>query len=120
MRASYGGLLLASLMLFGGALVSGDAAAQQFPVTQPASQTPDQVDLLATVQDNESAEAVPSITSIDEAIKAISRKDRPVHNFLAFDGRSSAGVELTLAERVTAKGGGQPEIECIALDSDSD
>ena len=72
MRASYGGLLLASLMLFGGALVSGDAAAQQFPVTQPASQTPDQVDLLATVQDNESAEAVPSITSIDEAIKAIS------------------------------------------------
>ena len=72
MRASYGGLLLASLMLFGGALVSGDATAQQFPVTQPASQTPDQVDLLATVQDNESAEAVPSITSIDEAIKAIS------------------------------------------------
>lgn len=72
MRASYGGLLLAGLMLFGGALVSGDATAQQFPVTQPASQTPDQVDLLATVQDNESAAAVPTITSIDEAIKAIS------------------------------------------------
>jgi hypothetical protein len=72
MRASYGGLLLAGLMLFGGALVSGDATAQQFPVTHPASQTPDQVDLLATVQDNESAAAVPTITSIDEAIKAIS------------------------------------------------
>lgn len=70
-RALHGGLLLASLMFIGGMLVSGDASAQQFPVTQPASQTPGQVDLLATVQDNNSTEAPPTITSIDEAVKAI-------------------------------------------------
>jgi hypothetical protein len=89
-RTSHGGLLLtrlplaglplAGLLLFSGALGSGDVLAQQFSATQPVTQTtgqipgqtPGQVDLLATVQDNDSAEAMPTITSIDEAVRAIS------------------------------------------------
>ena len=71
-RTSHGGLLLTSLLLFGSALGSGDVLAQQYPATQPVTQKPGQVDLLATVQDNDSAEAMPTITSIDEAVKAIS------------------------------------------------
>lgn len=66
MRTSHGGLLLAGLLFFAGAAGSGDVLAQQYPATQPVTQTTGPVDLLATVQDDNSAEAAPTITSIDE------------------------------------------------------
>ena len=75
-RASFGGLLLVSLLLGG-----GNALAQQYSASETAGQNQrqnmGQVDLLATVQDNGSVgtaspDSAPTISSIDDAVRAIS------------------------------------------------
>jgi hypothetical protein len=84
-RVSCGRVLLVGLGLAIGALAGGTVAAQQYSATQPTGQTTGQtpgqasgqVDLLATVQNDDSASlpptnSSPTITSIDEAVQAIS------------------------------------------------
>ncbi|MEC8641851.1 MAG: hypothetical protein VXZ67_02990 [Pseudomonadota bacterium] len=83
-RASFGGLLLVSLLLGG-----GNALAQQYSASETAGQkqrqNTAQVDLLATVRDNNSVgnsvgsstgtaspDSAPTISSIDDAVRAIS------------------------------------------------
>ncbi len=66
------GTMLAGFMFAGGALVCGDAIAQQASTAQPPTQESGQIDLLATVQDNGTDQTAPTISSIDEAVKAIS------------------------------------------------
>jgi len=75
----FASLLLVSLVLANGTLIGGAALAQQYSADQttgqPTGPTTGQVDLLATVQDNVSEspdQPAPTISSIDEAVMAIS------------------------------------------------
>jgi len=71
-RAILAGFTLAGFTLIGGVFVSSDAIAQQAATTQMPNQETGQIDLLATVQDNSTDQSAPTISSIDEAVKAIS------------------------------------------------
>ena len=94
--APFGGVMLAGMILFG-----GDINAQQYPVAdQTSGQVPGQVDLLATVQGDNSSSPSPSISSIDDAVRTITGESDA--GSLSDDGASDAAESTTATDAAQA------------------